>query len=137
ASFTKLEHEAQRKLNVPLSIRLRGRDVAEQRVAQVHIQTTIALVAPLRRIRKIEGFRPELHLEALRERKIFEQREIHASLPWIVVTLNAKVPRRAESKWRSCAEGHDAVQRLVAREIEVIRLLVRIQTDRFPHLAPF
>ncbi len=42
-----LKHEAQRKLNVALCVRLGGRDLAERRVALFNVETTVALVPPL------------------------------------------------------------------------------------------
>src|SRR5579864_2841915 len=93
-----LKHEAQRKLNMTLRVRLGGRDLAKGRVALFYVETTVALVPLLRRIGHIESFCSELHLEPLRERKIFKQGNIYTSLARVVVALQAQRSRRARSR---------------------------------------
>ena len=93
-----LKHEAQRKLNVALCVRLSGRDLAERRVALFNVETTVALVPPLWSVGHIERFCAELHLEPLREREIFEQRDIYASLPRIVIALQAEGSGRSRRR---------------------------------------
>ena len=66
-----LKHEAQRKLNVTLRVRLRGRDLAKGRITLSYVETTVALVPPLWSVGHIERFCAELHLEPFREGEIF------------------------------------------------------------------
>src|SRR5712664_273370 len=95
---TILEHEAQRKLNVTLGIRLRGRDLAKGWVALGIVQTAVALGPPLRGVCHIERFRAELHSEALRQVEILEQGKINTSLPRVIIALDAECSGRARRR---------------------------------------
>jgi hypothetical protein len=62
----RLKHEAHRKLNVTLRVRLGGGYLPEGWSSLLYVETPVALVPPLRSVGHIERFCAELHFEALR-----------------------------------------------------------------------